>query len=341
MSNYNKTLFKSNKINYYENQKKLLNAWDNKSQNYKIRLLKKVCREHFNNVKIKFDNNISFYVKGYFDSNKGNEIIINSNLLNEKTGIDVYATIYHEYNHYLQYKNFKNKKDYEHIYLSKDVKIKSFSNNQLYVSISNKYNRNITNKLLILNQLCRYERESYFKEYISAVLIDNSYSFPLANSIKLYKDIYCSNQLSKGIFKTIDDCFYKVYNNKKPSNNLEATIMYDICIISLFQAENISEVQFLEYMNDKNKERILEENNYEIYSDLDEFIPSNSLDYLCMDVREKDYILKEINKLNEIQIKNNPKLMTLAKHYYPDEVEKILEAKKINYNNIESEKELC
>ena len=33
--------------------------------------------------------------------------------------------------------------------------------------------------------------------------------------------------------------------------------------------------------------------------------------------------------------------MTLAKHYYPDEVEKILEAKKINYNNIESEKELC
>lgn len=107
------------------------------------------------------------------------------------------------------------------------------------------------------------------------------------------------------------------------------------------QAENISEAQFLEYMNDKNKARILEENNYEIYSDLDEFIPSNSLESLCMDVRKKDYILKEINELNSIQIKNNPKLIALARHYYPDEVEKILETKKTNYNNIESEKELC
>jgi len=107
------------------------------------------------------------------------------------------------------------------------------------------------------------------------------------------------------------------------------------------QAENISEAQFLKYMNDKNKARILEENNYEIYSDLDEFIPSNSLEYLCSDVREKDYILKEINELNSIQIKNNPELIDLARHYYPDEVEKILETKKINYNNIESEIELC
>lgn len=81
------------------------------------------------------------------------------------------------------------------------------------------------------------------------------------------------------------------------------------------QAENISEAQFLECMNDKNKARILEENNYEIYSDLDEFIPSNSLEYLCSDVREKDYILKEINELNSIQIKNNPELIDLARHY--------------------------
>lgn len=147
--------------------------------------------------------------------------------------------------------------------------------------------------------------------------------------------------MSKGIFKTIDDCYEKVYNHKEPCNNLEATIMYDICVISLFQAENISEAQFLEYINDKNKARILEENNYEIYSDLDEFIPSNSLEYLCSDVIKKDYILKEINKLKSIQIKNNPKLIALARHYYPDEVEKILETKKTNYNNTESEIELC
>ena len=118
--------------------------------------------------------------------------------------------------------------------------------------------------------------------------------------------------MSKGIFKTIDDCYEKVYNHKEPCNNLEATIMYDICVISLFQTENISEAQFLEYINDKNKARILEENNYEIYSDLDEFIPSNSLEYLCSDVIKKDYIL-----------------------------EKILETKKTNYNNTESEIELC
>ncbi len=134
--------------------------------------------------------------------------------------------------------------------------------------------------------------------------------------------------MSKGIFKTIDDCYEKVYNHKEPCNDLEATIMYDICVISLFQAENISEAQFLEYINDKNKARILEENNYEIYSDLDEFIPSNSLEYLCSDVIKKDYILKEINKLNSIQIKNNPKLIDLARHYYPDEVKKNIRNKK-------------
>lgn len=37
MNNYNRF----NKVNHYESQKKLLNAWDNKSSNYKIRLLKK------------------------------------------------------------------------------------------------------------------------------------------------------------------------------------------------------------------------------------------------------------------------------------------------------------
>lgn len=156
------------------------------------------------------------------------------------------------------------------------------------------------------------------------------------------------NKKIEDIIKNIDKCTdilidnaHWNYNNKYINqdsklytslidliDNINNTIMYDICVISLFQAENISEAQFLEYINDKNKARILEENNYEIYSDLDEFIPSNSLEYLCSDVIKKDYILKEINKLNSIQIKNNPKLIDLARHYYPDEVKKNIRNKK-------------
>lgn len=333
-----KTLFNKNKDNDLINKRMLLN-WYEKSEGQKIRLLKKICNKIFRTVNIEFSNNIPFYVNGYFDYNKGNEIIINKDLLNRKTGVNAYAIIIHEYNHYLQYNNYLTKNGYERIYLSNTTHIKTFSNNQLYLTISNKYNKNIKNKMVLLNQLCRYERESSFKEYNKAISIDYSYPFPLKNSIEMYKDIYCKKQLSKEIFSTIDQCYENIYFNKVPANDLEATIMYDICVMSLFQAENISEIQFLEYMNNKNKARILEENQYQLYTDLDKFIPSNSLEHLCKEVREKDYILGEIKKMNEIQIKNNPKLMILAKHYYPKEIKEILENK--NAKNIESEKELC
>lgn len=325
-------------MNYnYEN---FFKHFEKYSLRKKIKTIKRFFKTLDTSCDLIISKELPIFVNGYFDK-INQKIILNKELLSN--GPKIYEVIFHELYHKKQFDIVKGKQhgwEKYHIFINENISIKGYTNNSLYIRISNKFNDIITDKLLIFNQLSLYEREAYIEGYINVIKINERYLFPLTESIDYFKFLYCDCS-KKEIFKLIDDCFYKVYDNKEPSNNLEATIMYDICIISLFQAENISEVQFLEYMNDKNKERILEENNYEIYSDLDEFIPSNSLDYLCMGVREKDYILKEINKLNEIQIKNNPKLMTLAKHYYPDEVEKILEAKKINYNNIESEKELC
>ena len=324
-----------NKILYFRNILKK-EKWQNisiyKKKKLTLDIFKYLSKELENNVKkiIFYTDSEEYnkkYANGYFDNNNLC-IYINEKMLFNDNGYLLYNLIAHELFH--SYQNSKGLKEYKEILeIVKDKKI------SLYIYPVSYLNTNIYVKTNIFYVLNKYEREANnYGDNQERLLNKNVFKIDI--NISNFKDIYnCSHLKDKEIFKLIDDCFSNIYHNINPSNNLEATIMYDIYVLAMYNSNIIDNIKLINLLKNKNKAQLLEKEGYEIFGDE----PSNSLAENCKDIRNnKENSLKLLKSLNLIQLKNNPDFINTMLFYYNKDTLKILKDK--NYNIYKINKEI-
>lgn len=320
-----------------------ISYWQNKLQEEKWKNLslvqrKKTIQKIFlylsdalpNNVKnICFFNSIDidFNIKtfGIFDSYK-KTIQLNEDIIKaSNSGYRIYNTLSHELYH--SYQNYINPQKYKAI-LNIDSKKLDYGINNLYIyPIPYITNNNINVISDIFYHLNIYEREAYNYGDINESLLHDINFNTVDTYLVQFKTIYkCQNLSDRESYNLIDTCFDKVYNNQLPKDNLEATIMYDIYVLAMYQSNSIDKTDLIRLLNYTNKAKTLEEKGFEIYSS--EFIPSNSLKDKCKNIRNnKEDSLALLKSLNGIQIRNNPDFINMVLHFYEKESTDILKYK--------------
>ena len=303
-----------------------------------IKIFKCLSENIHNNVKkIKFydksnNKDINMLMSNGAFSIKDKIIYINQNLLNnEHDGYKIYNIIAHELYH--SYQDL-NDNCYEEI-LNNNKNLENKKINNLYITPIISNNKKITDLSLLYYHLNKYEREAFIYGDIIENLINDNKNRYVNKFIKDFKGYYQINLDRKEIFKLIDDCFFNIYHNINPSNNLEATIMYDIYVLAMYNSNIIDNIKLINLLKNKNKAQLLEKEGYEIFGDG----PSNSLAENCKDIRNnKENSLKLLKSLNLIQLKNNPDFINTMLFYYNKDTLKILKDK--NYNIYKINKEI-
>lgn len=220
---------------------------------------------------IVFNKNIQiFEALGYYDLNN-KAVNVNDNYLKVvDNGFKLLEIISHELYHSYQYFILAHELDENYLkectpIINGKIQIHNKDANLYIEHLSNSNNRDINRLEDMFYHLNILEREAFLFGYEQAG-INNT---PDKNQI--YKYILEFNQRYKcdlSIDDTlyfIDKCYQKIYNNKEPRSDLEATVMYDMCIIALEQANSITVDQLELYLNPITKETILKDKGYEIY----------------------------------------------------------------------------
>lgn len=267
---------------------------------------------------------------GIFNS-ETKTIYINKDIIRLSiSGYGIYNTISHELWH--SHQNYINPDKYNVILNTKNININHNINN-LYICPISYINDAIEALSNIYYHLNIYEREAWSYGNANESLLHDTDDNTIDTYLKQFKSTYdCYYLSNKEIYNLLDTCFDKVYNNQLPKDNLEATIMYDIYVLAMYQSNSIDKTNLIRLLNYTNKAKILEEKGFEIYSS--EFIPSNSLKDKCKDIRNnKEYSLSLLKSLNNIQVRNNPDFINMMLHFYEKESTDILKHKGVSIEN--------
>lgn len=268
------------------------------------------------------NNYLGQYARAYYSSIDHNIHINETYLIKSIEGFVYYNSIAHELYHSYQQISL----DKYNSIISNNKNLNKYGINNLYIYAEPSLNRNIANISNIFYYLNKYEREAFiYGDNVENTLTNKMRFIP--DVIELFKTIYkCQNLSDRESYNLIDACFDKVYDNQLPKDNLEATIMYDIYVLAMYQSNSIDKNDLIRLLNYTNKAKILEEKEFEIYSS--EFIPSNSLKDKCKDIRNnKENSLSLLKSLNDIQVRNNPDFINMMLHFYKKESTDILKYK--------------
>lgn len=297
-----------------------------------IRLYKRAKKEITNNCnKIQIKSLPNLNIQGFFNIDSKNIYVNLNNLIKSDDGYSFYNLIYHELYH--SHQNLLVEQE-EALFLNKILQQNNptYLNNKIaYFYINDFMNLSIKSKEIALcyYRLCSLEREAITYSYNKTLNITNTYADLISKTISNFNDIYNISLSDKEIFTLIDTCYLNIYDHIKPANDLEATIMYDICILALYQGKSLNEKEVSKYLNKETKQEILETQGYNIYNP--NFIPNNSFskkyDITILSMNEINDI---INNMNKAQIKNNPTFLYKAKKLLQDQKT----AKKNCNNNI-------
>lgn len=297
--------FKKDIKTYFNND-----VWGNLKEKQKITYIKKL----YEDIKRKIRNNctdlkiepfLPTYMIGLFN-NEDLTITINKNSL-MTDGNNLYYIMHHELYH--SYQNCLNKENTLSLSekILQDNNVILLNNKQAYLYINDFGDLFIKSKEVaeIFYYLCSLERKAIAYGYHETVNINPNFENIIDNQLNNFKEKYHVDLSVNDIFNLIDTCYLNIYNNTKPKNDLEATIMYDICIFALYQAKSITENDVANYLNKTTKQELLEEQGYSIYTD--HFIPSNSFSKMFdINAFPKDKLTLLIKNMNSAQKRNNP-----------------------------------
>ena len=297
--------FKKDIKTYFNND-----VWGNLKEKQKITYIKKL----YEDIKRKIRNNctdlkiepfLPTYMIGLFN-NEDLTITINKNSL-MTDGNNLYYIMHHELYH--SYQNCLNKENTLSLSekILQDNNVILLNNKQAYLYINDFGDLFIKSKEVaeIFYYLCSLERKAIAYGYYETVNINSNFENIIDNQLNNFKEKYHVDLSVNDIFNLIDTCYLNIYNDIKPKNDLEATIMYDICIFALYQAKSITENDVANYLNKTTKQELLEEQGYSIYTD--HFIPSNSFSKMFdINAFPKDKLTLLIKNMNSAQKRNNP-----------------------------------
>lgn len=297
--------FKKDIKTYFNND-----VWGNLKEKQKITYIKKL----YEDIKRKIRNNctdlkiepfLPTYMIGLFN-NEDLTITINKNSL-MTDGNNLYYIMHHELYH--SYQNCLNKENTLSLSekILQDNNVILLNNKQAYLYINDFGDLFIKSKEVaeIFYYLCSLERKAIAYGYHETVNINPNFENIIDNQLNNFKEKYHVDLSVNDIFNLIDTCYLNIYNDIKPKNDLEATIMYDICIFALYQAKSITENDVTDYLNKTTKQELLEEQGYSIYTD--HFIPSNSFSKMFdINAFPKDKLTLLIKNMNSAQKRNNP-----------------------------------
>ncbi len=309
-------------------------VWNNLKEKQKIIYIKKLYEEAKRKIRnnctdLKIEPFLPTYMIGLFN-NEDLTITINKNSL-MTNGNDLYYIMHHELYH--SYQNCLNKENT----LSLSEKILQdnnpilLNNKQAYLYINDFGNLFIKSKEIaeIFYYLCSLEREAIAYGYHETIKINQDFKNLIDSQLNNFKEKYHIDLSANDIFNLIDTCYLNIYNNIKPKDDLEATIMYDICIFALYQAKSITENDVTNYLNKTTKQELLEEQGYSIYTD--NFVPSNSFSKMFdVNVFPKDKLTLLIKNMNSAQKRNNPIFLYKANKVLKDNY-------KVNDNDIDTD----
>lgn len=303
-------MFKQN-IKKYFNYDKWITLSVKKKENILKKLYNAAKTEIKNNSKeiIFMDNYFHNYLGGF--NNETKDIYINkyylTNNFTELISYDFYNLIYHElYHSHQNYLSSINESLKINDILQKN-EVFLINNKKSYLYINDYNNLDIKNKekAKMYYILCHLEREAIYYSYNKTIEIKLEYPKLVEIYCENFNEIYGLSFTQTDIFNLIDTCYLNIYNDIKPKNDLEATIMYDICIFALYQAKSITENDVANYLNKTTKQELLEEQGYSIYTD--HFIPSNSFSKMFdINAFPKDKLTLLIKNMNSAQKRNNP-----------------------------------
>lgn len=315
------------------------------SKNWKILSInrkEKITFSLFDKIKKNIPNNCSKLIIKNFNSPDINGffsyddkiIKINADLLTSNRDDNCYVlynTLYHELYHSHQNKLIETNSFFK---LNKIIQFNDvfyIQSKKAYLYINDYNNLYIRSKEIALcfYVLCSLEREAFNYAYENVLKITEKYDDIVQIKLQNFRELYNISLSDKEIFTLIDTCYLNIYDHIKPANDLEATIMYDICILALYQGKSLNEKEVSKYLNKETKQEILETQGYNIYNP--NFIPNNSFskkyDITILSMNEINDI---INNMNKAQIKNNPTFLYKAQKLLQDQKT----AKKNCNNNI-------
>lgn len=326
---------------FKQNIKKYFNY--NKWIPLSIRKKENILRKLYSIAKTEIKNNSKeiFFMDNYFPNflggfnNETKDIYINkyylSNNFTKLISYDFYNLIYHElYHSHQNYLSSINESLKINDILQKN-EVFLINNKKSYLYINDYNNLDIKNKekAKMYYILCHLEREAIFYSYNKTIEINAEYPKIIEVYCKNFNDFYELSFAQTDIFNLIDTCYLNIYNNIKPKDDLEATIMYDICIFALYQAKSITENDVTNYLNKTTKQELLEEQGYSIYTD--NFVPSNSFSKMFdVNVFPKDKLTLLIKNMNSAQKRNNPIFLYKANKILKDNY-------KVNDNDIDTD----
>lgn len=299
-----------------------------------IKLFKKIKEELPNNCsKILFEDFDTFCLKGLF-SYEYKSIHINKELLTDSFSMNcyiIYNILYHEMYHSYQNRLIEennSSKTNEILQLN----YKFYINDKLsYLYILDYNNLFQKNKDLAscIYVLCSLEREAFDYGYRNVMNIYPNYNDIISEKILYFCNYYNISLTNNEIFNLIDTCYLNIYNHKEPSNDIEATIMYDICILALYQGQSLTEMEVMNYLNKENKQKILEEQGFNIYTN--PFKASNSfIKKYNISALSKEELKDIITQMNYSQRANNSIFLYKANKILKDNY-------KVNDNDIDTD----
>lgn len=297
--------FKKDIKTYFNND-----VWGNLKEKQKIVYIKKLYEDTKRKIRnnctdLKIEPFLPTYMIGLFN-NEDLTITINKNSL-MTDGNNLYYIMHHELYH--SYQNCLNKENTLSLSekILQDNNVILLNNKQAYLYINDFGDLFIKSKEVaeIFYYLCSLERKAIAYGYHETVNITPNFKNLIDNQLNNFKEKYHVDLSVNDIFNLIDTCYLNIYNNTKPKNDLEATIMYDICIFALYQGQSITENDVANYLNKTTKQELLEEQGYSIYTD--HFVPSNSFSKMFdVNVFPKDKLTLLIKNMNSAQKRNNP-----------------------------------
>lgn len=326
-------MFKQN-IKKYFNYDKWITLSVKKKENILKKLYNVAKTEIKNNSKeiIFMDNYFHNYLGGF--NNETKDIYINkyylTNNFTELISYDFYNLIYHElYHSYQNYLSSINDSLKINDILQKN-EVFLINNKKSYLYINDYNNLDIKNKekAKMYYILCHLEREAIYYSYNKTIEIKLEYPKLVEIYCENFNEIYGLSFTQTDIFNLIDTCYLNIYNHKSPSNDIEATIMYDICIFALYQGQSITEMEVMNYLNKENKQKILEDQEFSIYTN--PFKASNSfIKKYDISSLSKEELKDIIMQMNYSQKTNNPIFLYKANKILKDNY-------KVNDNDIDT-----
>lgn len=186
--------------------------------------------------------------------------------------------------------------------------INDIHNNDYMMKDNEKYNLNS-----IYYDLSKYEREAewYAFDYLKGYDTVELTIYASINAFCKYYNISVpkSETEKECVLTFLDECYKNIIKNNDPQTDLEATIMYDIEMLSAYEHNLINEQKFNSYMNIFTKLEKLRSKNFRIYTQnnepLDIFNTRYKDDYKNSSIVDKiEYYtnLKDLAKKEDVKL---------------------------------------